>query len=45
MVIALMRASSSWTHFMTHLNLALPKQGDTLMLPFMAEVDAVGTLG
>ena len=42
MVIALMRASSSWTHFMTLLNLALPKQGDTLMMPFMAELEIAG---
>lgn len=42
-VVGLMRASSSWQHFMTSLNLAFPKRGDTLMLPFMAELDAAHT--
>lgn len=38
-VIGLMRISKTWTGFMTNLNLAFPKRGDTLMLPFMAEID------
>lgn len=38
-VMGLMRASSSWGQFMTMLNLAFPKKGDTLMLPFMADVE------
>lgn len=38
--IGLMRASASWQQFMTMLNMAFPKRGDNLMLPFMAEIDA-----
>lgn len=33
-VIALMRASANWNQFKSMLNLALPKRGDTLSLPF-----------
>ena len=38
-VIGLMMASGSWQQFMTMLDMAFPKRGDTLMLPFMAEVE------
>jgi hypothetical protein len=40
-VIALMRASSSWNHFMTMLNISFPKRGDTLTFPVMAEFDSM----
>jgi hypothetical protein len=39
--VGLMRASASWQQFMTMLNMAFPKRGDNLMLPFMAEIDAL----
>jgi hypothetical protein len=39
-VIGLMRVSTSWRQFMTMLNVAFPKKGDTMMMPFMAEIDA-----
>ncbi len=38
-VIGFMRASTSWQQFMTLLNLAFPKRGDNLMMPFMADLD------
>jgi hypothetical protein len=38
-VIGFMRISSSWEQFMTYLDLAYPKLGDTRMLPFMAQVE------
>lgn len=37
-VIGFMRASGSWQQFITMLNLAYPKRGDTMMLPFMSEL-------
>ncbi len=40
-VIGLMRASASWQQFITMLDMAFPKKGDTLLLPFMAEIDAM----
>lgn len=36
-VIALMRVSKTWSQFHGMLNLAFPKRGDTLKLPFMAD--------
>lgn len=36
-VIALMRASNSWDEFKRQLDRALPRRGDTLKLPFMAD--------
>ncbi|MBA3516254.1 MAG: hypothetical protein H0W59_01290 [Chloroflexia bacterium] len=42
-VMGLMRASTSWQQFMTMLNIAFPKRGDTLMMAFMSEIDAVQT--
>ncbi len=36
-VIGLMRASNSWDRFTDMLDVAFPKRGDTLKLPFMAE--------
>lgn len=39
-VIGFMRASASWQQFITLLNLAYPKRRETLLLPFMAEIDA-----
>ncbi len=38
-VVGLMRASASWQQFITMLDLAFPKCGATLMMPFMAEVE------
>jgi hypothetical protein len=40
-VIGLMRASTVWNRFMSMLDVAFPKCGDTLKMPFMAEYDAV----
>jgi hypothetical protein len=37
-VIALMRAAQSWEQFMGMINVAFPKRGDTLSMPFMADV-------
>jgi hypothetical protein len=37
-VIGFMRASRTWDQFLTLLDLAYPKRGDTLKMPFMAEV-------
>lgn len=38
-VVGLMRASSTWEQFMTLLNIAFPKRGETIMMPFMSEVE------
>jgi hypothetical protein len=35
--IGLMRASTSWERFMAMLDVAFPKRGDTLKMPFMAD--------
>ncbi len=36
-VIGFMRASETWRQFMSMLDMAFPKRGDTLALPFMAD--------
>lgn len=36
-VIGLMRVSTNWKHFMTMMDMAFPKRGDTLLLPFMSD--------
>lgn len=42
-VIGLMRASTTWPQFMTLLDLAFPKRGENLLLPFMSEAEALPT--
>lgn len=37
-VIGFMRAARTWDQFMTLMDLAYPKRGDTLKMPFMADV-------
>lgn len=38
-VLGLMRASTSWQQFRAMLDMAFPKHGDTMLLPFMADVE------
>lgn len=37
-VIGLMRVSQSWGHFVGMINVAFPKRGDTLSMPFMSDL-------
>lgn len=37
-VIGLMRVARTWDQFVNNLDIAFPKRGDTLKMPFMAEV-------
>jgi hypothetical protein len=37
-LVGFQRASASWDQFMTNVDLAFPRRGDTLKMPFMAEM-------